>query len=150
MKKVLLTLLGIIVVVGILAGAGFAGYRIGYSRAGVTALDETVRLQPRDKTPGLHGMPMHNFGNNFERGFNQMPGHPGFVIMDRGTHGRGFGFMSPFFFLMRIAIWALVIWLIYKVIKGNGWHISITRQSVEAPQATTPAPNEQPSTQADQ
>ena len=36
MKKILLTLLAVIVVVGALAGAGFVGYRIGYTN-GATA-----------------------------------------------------------------------------------------------------------------
>ena len=149
MKKVLLTLFGIIVVVGVLAGAGFAGYRMGYMRGAIANSNSTIQVSPRNKDFDPRGMPMHNFGNGFERGFNKIPGHPGFGMMDRGMRGRGFGLIFPFFFLARVVVWGLIIWLVYKVIKGNGWQLSLTRQTAEAPQATTSAPKEQSSTQAD-
>ncbi|MEP7136330.1 MAG: hypothetical protein ABI904_15485 [Chloroflexota bacterium] len=144
MKKVLLTLLGIIVVIGILAGAGFAGYRMGYMRGALVSADGTTKLPGWDKAFGPQGMPMHNFGNGFERGFNNVPGHQGFGMMQQGMHGRGSGFFSPLFFLIRIAFWGLVIWLAYKFIKGSGWHLSLTRQTAESPKAE-PAPNVQTS-----
>lgn len=143
MKKVLLTLLGIIVVAGILAGAGFAGYRMGYMRGAAATGNSAIQMFPHGKDFGLQGMPMHNFGRGVERGFNNIPGHPGFGMMDRDMHGRGFGFIPPFFFIVRIGFWVFVIWLIYKVIKGSGWQLSLTRQTAESPKTTASAPDEQ-------
>jgi len=138
MKKVLLTLLGIIVVIGVLAGAGFAGYRLGYNQG---ANGDTSLLIPRQG----FGMPMHNFGkdfgsqgmpmHNFNQGNDRDFGRGGFGMMDRGM---GFGFFSPFHFLVRIAFWGLVIWLVYKLIKGSGWHLSLTRQTAESPKVEMP------------
>jgi len=139
MKKVLLTLLGIIVVVGILAGAGFAGYRIGYMQGARVNTKSTTQVLPPNKGFDPRGMPMHNFGNDLERGFNQGFGPRGFGMMERGMGGRGFGLFSPFFLLIRVGFWALLIWLIYKVIKGSGW--TLTRQVAVTPKAeVTPAP----------
>jgi hypothetical protein len=146
MKKVLLTLLGIIVVVGVLAGAGFAGYRIGYMQAATANANGVSQPALSYRGFGLQGMPMHNFGNDFdERGFNNVPGHQGFGMMDRGRGGRGFGFMSPLFFLLQIAFWALVIWLAYMAIKGSGWKLSLTRQKAEVSlgEVTASSPDEQ-------
>ena len=135
MKKVLLTLLGIIVVVGVLAGAGFAGYRIGYSQGALATSDGTTQLIPGGRGPGLQGMPMHNFGiqrmplHNF-RGFERGIGPGGFGMMNRGM---GFNFFSPFHFIVRLASFGLIIWLAYRLFKGNGWNFSLTRQTVEPP-----------------
>ncbi len=135
MKKVFLTLLGIIVVVGVLAGAGFAGYRFGYMHGAVANADGLSQPALRGHGFGLQGMPMHNFGNNFERGFNNMPGHQGF--MDRGMRGGGMGFFSPFHFLARIAVFGLILWLAYKLFTGNGWKLSLTRQTIDNPKVET-------------
>jgi len=138
MKKVLLTLLGIIVVAGILAGAGFVGYRMGYNHGALAVSNKTAQLPQQNKDfdqrgmPmmrgfnnefGLRGMPMHNFGNGFERGFG--PG--GFGMMGRGRGG--FGFFGLFGSLLHLAVLALIIWVAYKLFKGSGW--TLTRQTVQ-------------------
>ena len=136
MKKVLLTLFGIILVLGVLAGAGFAGYRFGYMQGATANIDGTSLPALRDRGFGLQGMPMHGFGNNFERRFNNMPGHQNFGFMERGRGG-GFGFFSPFRFILQIAVIGLIIWLAYKLFTGNGWNLSLTRQTVETPKVET-------------
>ena len=130
MKKVLLTLLGIIVVVGLLGGAGFIGYRMGLNQGARVASNRTAQLPPQnkgfdpcnmpnfDRNFGLQGMPGRNFGNGMNRGFDR-----GFGMMGRG---RGFGFFGPFQFLFRLAVLALIIWVIYMLFKGSGW--KLTRQ----------------------
>ena len=140
MKKVLLTLLGIILVLGVLAGAGFVGYRFGYMQGAAANIDGTSLPALRDRGFGPQGMPMHSFGNNFERRFNNMPGHQDFGFMERGRGG-GFGFFSPFRFIVQIAIVGLIIWLAYKLFTGNGWKLSLTHQTVENPKVE-PAPTE--------
>ena len=143
MRKVLLTLLGIVVVAGVLAGAGFVGYRMGYNHGALAVSNKTVQPPQQNKDfvlrgmPmmrglgndfGMRGMPMHNFGHGVEHGFG--PG--GFGMMGRG---RDFGFFGPFRFLFRIAFFALIIWVIYKLFKGSGW--TLTHQPVPAAKVET-------------
>lgn len=139
MKKVLLTLLGIIVVVGILAGAGFAGYRIGYNHGVTASADGTVTFTPRlmplhnfGQGFNTQNMPMHNFGKGNERDFNH-----GFGSGSFGMRGGGSGFFS----LIHILLLGIVIWFAYKLIKGSGWKLSLTQQAVESPKVE-PAPTE--------
>jgi len=141
MKRVLLTLLGIILVVGVLAGAGFAGYRIGYRQAATVSKDGTKQPAPRNRDFGLQGTPMHNFGNNSDRDFNRGFGPGGFGMR---SHGMRFGFFPPFMFLVHIAVWGLVIWLAFRLIKGSGWKISRTQQTVASPRAEVAAPADKP------
>ena len=149
MKKVLLTLLGIIVVLGVLAGAGFVGYRIGYKQAAarvVTTAKGTAQLPPQNKGLNQRGMPFNGFGpqnmpmlrnfdNGFGRGFNRGMGPGGFGMMM--GRGRGFGFFGPLQFLLHVGVWVLVIWLIYMVIKGSGWRL--TREPAQSVKVETPA-----------
>lgn len=140
MKKVLLTLLGIIVVLGVLAGAGFVGYRIGYKQAAARAAaitKGTAQLPPQNfnRNLGPQNMPMmRNFGYGFERGFIRGMGPGGFGMMM--GRGRGFGFFGPFQFLLHVGVWVLVIWLIYMVIKGSGWRL--TREPAQSAKVETP------------
>ena len=152
MKKALLTLLGIIVVVGILAGAGFAGYRIGYKQGAartLATLKSTTKLPQQNNSLNTQNIPMHNFGNGFdpqgmpmmrnfgngsERGFNREMGPGGFGMMN---HSRGFGLFGPLQFLVHVAIWALIFWAIYIVIKGSGWKLSRTQVPAQAVKTET-------------
>lgn len=128
MKKVLLTLLAVIVVVGALGAAGMVGYRYGFSQgisSATTAETPSVR-------PGFgfdpQRMPMHESGfgrdfgqgRGFDRGSGMMPG--GMM---------GFGFLGPLMFLARIAVWVLVIWAIYMLVARSGWRLTRATQPVE-------------------
>ena len=141
MKKVLVTLLGILVVLGVLAGAGFVGYRMGYNQAARVVVNKTAQLPPQDRNQtlpdmpmlrnfergfGMRGMPMHNFGDGFHRGFG-----PGGMM----NRGHGFGFFGPIQFLVRIAVFALIIWVIYKLFKGSGW--TLIRQPTQVTKTET-------------
>jgi hypothetical protein len=127
MKRLLLTLLGIILVLGLFAAAGYTGYRVGY----VQGLQQTIANGdsiPRELRPfdsfGPQRMPMHNFG--FERGFGR-----GF---DRGRFPMmGFGFFSPLMFLGQIFVLALIIAFIYWVFTRSGWQITRTNQTQANP-----------------
>ena len=149
MKKVLLTLLSIIVVLGVLAGAGFVGYRVGYNRAVmVSAAKGTAQVPPQNKGFDPRGMPnfnrglgpqnmpmMRNFDNGFGRGFDRGMEPRGFGMMGRGG---GFGFFSPFFLLVRVAVWALIIWVVYMLVKGSGWKLSLSRQPTQGTKVEAP------------
>jgi len=134
MKKVLLTLLAVVLIVGALGAVGMTGYRYGYSQ-GVSSLSNG---DPNSAIPRFsvnpHGMPMHNFG--FDRGF----GRGEFGMMRRG--GMDFGFFSPLRFLLHIALWGLVIWALYTLITRSGWRLTRTQPAPTA--AATPDPAEPP------
>ena len=153
MKKVLLTLLGIIVVAGLLGGAGFAGYRIGFNQGARAAASRqaAAQLPPQNKSVTPNGQPLQNFNKGF--GFQNMPGRNfGNGMMNRGfgfgpggfgvmNRGRGFGFFGLFQFLFRIVVFAFIIWVVYMLFKGSGW--TLTRPPVQQaakvePQASEP------------
>jgi hypothetical protein len=142
MKKVLLTLLTVIVVLGLFAATGYAGYRFGLARgAQITAngnnSNPVPRLRPFDN-PDRPGMPMRNFGDDFGRGIRRGFGMRGFPMM-----GMGFGFFGPLMFLGRIVVFALIIWFVYWLFTRSGWRLTRTVQTTEPqPQPTEPEAKE--------
>jgi uncharacterized membrane protein len=135
MKRILLTLLAVVVVLGLFAAAGFTGYRFGYAQgAQATANGDAARpgLRLFDQF-GRPGMPMHDFGERFDRDFNRGFGPGGFPM-------RGFGFFSPLMLLGRIAILALLVWFVYWLFTRSGWRLTRT-QAVQTTE-TQPQPIE--------
>ena len=135
MKKVLLTLLTIVVVLGLFAATGYAGYRIGYMRAAqITTNGGTPnpQLRPFDNFD-RRGMPMRNFGDDLGRGLRRGFRFGGFPMM-----GMGFGFFGLFAFIIRVAGFGLVIWFIYWLFTRSGWRLTRT---VPMPE-TQPKPTE--------
>ena len=131
MKRVLLTLLGVIVVIGALAAVGFAGYRIGFNQGAGVSANSDIPLPVRPDRLGPLEIPHHNFDRDFDHGFQRDFPRGGFRMMRRG----GFGFFAPFMFLAHIAIWALIILGIYWLFTRSGWRITRTQQTI---QNTTP------------
>jgi len=119
-KKVLLTILALIVVLGLFAATGYAGYRFGYAQgaqgAQLTASGDAPRFGPFDEVIP-RGMPMHNFGREIERGFNR-------GLRPDGFRRIGFGFFSPILFLGRVALLGLVLWFIYWLFTRSGWRLT--------------------------
>src|SRR6266508_1779225 len=140
MKKVLLTLLTVLVVLGLFAAAGYAGYRIGFMRgAQITANGATPnpQLRPFDNFD-RHGIPMPHFGDDFGRGSRR-----GFCMRGFPMLGMGFGVFSLFAFLARIAVFALIIWFIYWLFTRSGWRLTRTTPIVEnQPKPTETEPKE--------
>jgi hypothetical protein len=137
MKKVLLTLLTVIVVLGLFAAAGYVGYRFGFMQgAQITANASAPNGVPN---PGVRpfdnfdrrGMPMQNFGDHFGRGLRR-----GFPRM-----GMGFGFFFPLMLLGRIFVLALILWFIYWLFTRSGWRLTRTVPVTEPP-STKPAETE--------
>jgi len=138
MKRILLTLLALVVFAGVLAGAGFAGYRIGYQQGVQAASDSNTTVLPfgRGNDRNFRRMPMPYFGQDmprFQRGFG--PG--GWRMM---PFGRGFGFFSPIRLLIQLAFLGLIVWLVYKLL--TGWRFSLTRPAVESPRVEPAQPVE--------
>ena len=127
MKKVLLTILAAVVILGVLAGVGYAGYRIGYIHSPQSTGNPPPFFNRHFEPFDQNRMPMRSFGKEFERGFG--PG--GSQMMHRGR----FGFFSPFMFLGRLIVYGFIIWLIYWLFTKSGWRL--TRQSVEYAKAET-------------
>jgi len=129
MKKVLLTILAVIVIVGALAGVGFAGYRIGYVQGAAANGNAPFFARPDRMNPNMPG-----FRRDF--GMWRQPYHT--PMMGRG--GFGFSLFTPFRFLWNIAVLALIIWFVYWLFTQSGWRI--TRQTTtetETPAAKTDA-----------
>jgi hypothetical protein len=126
MKKVLLTLLAGILVLGLFAVVGYTGYRLGYARgAHLAANGDTVQPRPRLFDDfGRRGMPGpgDRFGHDFRRGF----GPAGFGM-------RGFGFFAPLRFLVQIVVLALIVWFVYWLLTRSGWRLTRTVQTAEVP-----------------
>jgi hypothetical protein len=138
MKKVLLTLLTVVLVLGLFAAAGYAGYRFGFMRgAQMTANGNPSgpQVRPFDNFDRPR-MPMHDFGDDFGRGIRRGFGMRGFPMM-----GMGFGFFSPLMFLGRIVVFALIIWFIYWLFTRSGWRLTRTTQITE-PQPPQPTETE--------
>jgi uncharacterized membrane protein len=130
MKRVLLTLLAVILVLGLFAAIGYTGYRFGYVQGvQATANGQAPELRPFDGF-GPRGMRMHDFG--FERGFHRGFG-PGVFPM------RGFGFFSPLMFLGRIAVLALIAWFVYWLFTRSGWQLTRTRTTQTTETQSKPA-----------
>jgi predicted PurR-regulated permease PerM len=136
MKRVLLTLLAVIVILGLFAAVGFTGYRFGYAQgARATANSDDVRPQigPFGNFPPDR-MPMREFG--FNRGFHREFGM-------RGFPGMGSGFFSLWTFLGRIAVLALIVWFIYWLFTRSGYRLTRTVQtSAPEPQPAEPEAKE--------
>lgn len=130
MKKWITRIIIAVLLIGAFAGVGMFAYHVGYQQGtqgingGMPSLYNRSEQFNQNPHFGRNEMPQ------FHPGFNQGPerrfGNDRFSMMDRG---RGFGFFSPFQFLFRIAIIGFVIWLGYKLFKGNGWQLSLSRQT---------------------
>lgn len=127
MKKVLLTLLVVVVALGLFAAVGYTGYRFGYAQGVQTAGNgETIRPGSRlfDEfgRPGMDGFGMDR---EFQRGIR--PG--GFPM-------RGYGFFSPLRFLAQVAVLGLIIWFVYWLFARSGWRLTRTVQTTQTPPRT--------------
>jgi len=129
MKRVLITLLGAILVIGALAGAGFAGYRIGFNQGAQISANGDMPFPARPDHFGPREMPSYNFDRDFDRGFNR--DFPRRIIRNP-LRGGGFGFFGPLMFFGHIAIWGLILLLIYLLFTRSGWTITRTQQTVQS------------------
>lgn len=131
MKRFVLTMLAIIVITGVLAGVGFAGYRFGFQQGALAASNGDTVVPPFARGDDFHWkrMPMPEFGGGMRPGF-----HPGFGMM--GRRG-GFGIFPLFGLLIQLAILGFIVWLVYKLL--TGWRISLTPRSVPESPRVEPA-----------
>ena len=126
MKRVFLILLSIVVVIGVLAGAGFAGYQIGLRQGARASASDEIRPFLDRPNFGLERGPFA-FDRGFEHRFERSFPHGGFQMMRRG----GFGFFGPFMFLGHILFWGLILLLVYWLFTRSGWRLTRTEQTVQ-------------------
>ena len=129
MKRTLLTLLGILFVIGVLAGIDYAGYQIGFRQGARTASNGAG--SPSVGRPDFNSeRPPFPLDRGFERGLDRDFPRGGFRMThsDRGV----FGFFSPFMFLGHIAFWGLILLLVYLLFTRNGWRLTRTEQTVQS------------------
>jgi len=147
MKKWILGIVITILALAALAGAGFAGYRIGFVQG--ARVTQAVRTPNNNVVP-----PFANRSNRYNQ--NNMPQFhpwtndrnfgPGFApnrfpVMRMGR-GFGFFFFPPLQFLWHILLLGLVIWFLYWLFTKSGWQITRTNQSTDkapAVEANTPS-----------
>ena len=128
MKRILLTLLGIVFVIGVLAGIGYAGYQIGFRQGARTASNSGG--SPSVDRPDFNSERLpFPLDRGFERGFDRDFPRGGFRMThsDRG----GFGFFDPFMFLGHIVFWGLILLLAYLLFTRSGWRLTRTEQTVQ-------------------
>ena len=128
MKRILLTLLGIVFVIAILAGIGYAGYQIGFRQGARTASNSNGLPSVGRPDFNSERLPFP-LDRRFERGFDRDFPRGGFRMphSDRG----GFGFFGPFMFLGQIVFWGLILLLAYLLFTRSGWRLTRTEQTVQ-------------------
>ena len=130
MKKWIVRILVAVLVIGAFAAVGFVGYRVGFSHGAQFAGD--FESGPRFAQPFQRCDAPEFAFNPHQRGGPDRE----FKMTHRG---RGFGFASPFFTLIKLALLGLIAWVAYMLFKGNGWTLSLTRVAApQTPPATTP------------
>lgn len=126
MKKFLLGLLVIVLGLGLLGAAAYAGYRFGFTQGMMTA--SNGELPSLGHGFGFNRMPMREFG--FSRGFDR--GEFGMI-----RRGFDFGFFPLFGFLARLLFLGLVIAGIYWLITRSGWQLTRTAPATATTTTTT-------------
>ena len=138
MKRVLFTLLTIVVVLGLFAATGYAGYRIGLMRGAQLTVNTGTPNQQIRPFGNFDRRGMPDFGDNFGRGLRRDFGMRGFPMM-----GMGFGLFSLFALLARIAVFVLIVWFVYWLFARSGWRLTRTVATAEPqPQPSEPEAKE--------
>lgn len=134
MKRILLTVLVIMIGIASFAAIGYSGYRLGYAQGAQAATSaDAPQLRPFDRF-GRDEIPGRPFG--FDRGLRR--GFDGFA-------GRGSVFFAPFLWLIALAILGIVGWFAYWLVARSGWRL--TRESTTAVPpalASNPEPPQEP------
>ena len=132
MRRFLLTLLAIVLIAGVLAGAGSVGYRLGYQQGAQVAVNGDVTVAPfgRGNDFELHRLPMPRFHDRMGPGARMWIRPGGFGMMP-GLRG-GFGIFRLLNLLAQLAIVGFIVWLVYKLL--TGWRLTLTPRT--APETT--------------
>jgi hypothetical protein len=118
MRRIILTLLATVIVLGLFAVAGYAGYRFGFAEGlRATIGEEERQLRPFE---GFERRGLPDFG--FERGLPR-------ALRPARFPGVGFGLFWPLMFLGQIVLLALIVGFLFWLVARSGWRL--TRQTTE-------------------
>jgi hypothetical protein len=136
----------VVIALGILIAAGYAIYRVGYTRGAVNARAGEgfeARFPDRFRAPQdkLDESPFWPRGG---------PGLPQNAFDPRvGVSSRLFGarpFFSPVLLILKVAFVGVVLWLLYKVVtlifRGNGWQLTFRSLAADTDTADINSPGE--------
>lgn len=129
MRRFLLTLLAIVLIAGVLAGAGFVGYRLGFQQGAMATSNDELTVVPRlgrSDDFGSQRMPMPRFQERMGPGMRMWIRPGGFEMMP--GRGGGFGIFRILGLLVQLAILGFVVWLVYKLL--TGWRLTLTPRTV--------------------
>lgn len=137
--KWLWRLLAVVLTLAVLAGVGFAGYRVGLVQGADLSAEELATIFSYGRGMQFNdGSRRPDHGHGFDGNGAVRGGDFGGRGFDRG----GFSLFSPLFGLLRLAVLGGLIWLGYRFIKNSGWRLV---------KAETPAPvTESPAAAADE
>lgn len=136
-KKWIGRILALILSLAVLAGVGFAGFRVGLVQGANLSAEELAAIFSHGRgTQFNDNQPQADKSRSFDHGHGA-DGH-GFDGrgFERGGRG-GFSFFSPLFGLLRLAVLGGLLWLGYRFIKNSGWRL------VKANAADNPATAEE-------
>ena len=119
--------LAVLLTLAVLAGVGFAGFRMGVVQGANLTADDISTMFAHGR--GFDGDMMKG---GFDHGRGNFGGRDGF-----GGRG-GFGFFGPLFGLVHVAVLGGLIWLGYTFVKRNGWRV--VNVNASQPVAPTAAP----------
>lgn len=131
--------LAVLLTLVVLAGVGFAGFRVGLAQGADLTAEELSTIFSHGRGSGFEndGAPKAGDNRDFDHGHGFDRGHGsdgrGF---DRGGRG-GFSFFSPLFGLLKLAVLGGLVWLGYRFVKSSGWRLVKTEPP--APVAETPS-----------
>jgi hypothetical protein len=155
-RKWLTYTLGILLTLVVLAVVGGAGFRIGMMQNASFAqpafahnFDSATRpMQGNFQDDGNPRSMQRNFqGNDGPQAMQGNPHNQGFDnrgYNNRGNDRRGsVSFFAPIFWLIRLVVLGLLLWVGYKFVKNSGWRL--TRVQV----SPAPVANETPSVEVE-
>lgn len=131
MKKVLISLLVLVIALGLLGAAGFAGYRYGFTQGMITASSNGADGQSVGPRFGMspRGMPMHEFG------FQRSSDRAGVGMI--GRSGWGFRIFPLFSLLVWLLFLGLIAAGIYWLVARSGWRLTRTSPATTTTTTTT-------------
>lgn len=135
--KWLWRILAVLLTLVVLAGVGFAGFRVGLVQGADLTAEELSTIFSHRRGFDNDGTPKAGDSREFDHRHDFDRGH--------GSDGRsfdrdgrsGFSFFSPLFGLLKLAVLGGLVWLGYRFVKNSGWRLVKTEPP--APAAETPS-----------
>ena len=129
-------ILAVILTLVVLAGVGFAGFRVGLVQGAGLSAQELAAIFDHGRSARFDSDAPKEGG--FDHGHGFVSGHD---FDGRGFDRGGFSFFSSLFGLLRLAVLGGLVWLGYRFVKNSGWRV--VKAETTAPVAEVPAADEE-------